>query len=433
LWENSQEREREKRILPHLLLSPPSLSLKRIMAEAPEATEKQQDAKVGDLCVWSPKDYLKANGTNFTAIEDKQAFQELACCVCTELLREPHVHDTCQNMMCRACIEKLPEPRACPLCVGPILLDTNTRPPPLIVRNLMAALPVRCDHCNKECRGNETDKHLADACPRPCPYTGCDPIEYASQAEWSEHVIYECIYKPVACTVASDEDCAWVGPEKDRIDHERTCPALQLRDTLRGYKRKIQELEASVSLLQQQVPAKRPAINVSAQEALLTHANITATMMNSDAFWAKQATTTCVISLPSVPVAGAKDAWVVREVVTLAGVRFQLSIKRVEPLASRPSVSRVTCSMGICASQKPLPGRATLVFRLVPWHPVCHYAYDTETMRFSVNDMLSVCRGRSIDEAVLLQCITSTKAKGGAASSSTLTLRLQVALELASS
>jgi len=253
-----------------------------------------------------------------------------------------------------------------------------------------------------------------------------------SYFEWLRHVTDLCQHKPVVCTVGrTEDDCVWVGRESERVEHERTCPSLIMRDTLRGYKRKIQELTGQVQ--EYQSAAKKVAVAAAAAAAAADKQvgelnSYTKGVLQDDKFWSKQPASTCILRVAKVPFAGSKEKCDVAGKITMCGIEFDLLVQRTAPsseMVDKIDKASFFCGLGIKASKKPLPGGSNLVFRLIPWHPVCHYEFTAaDSVSCPISELLMGFMGRMIPEEHLLQCITpATPGKHA-----TLSLRLQAAL-----
>ena len=72
--------------------------------------------------------------------------KEVKCCICNEVLIDPITHALCGNMFCRKCINKVTN---CPFCKMEIK-ESDLVPVPLLIKNRIAELKVKCKQCNRE-------------------------------------------------------------------------------------------------------------------------------------------------------------------------------------------------------------------------------------------------------------------------------------------
>lgn len=167
----------------------------------------------------------------------------LGCPICYGIFKNPHTHK-CGITYCLGCFQK--SKNGCPNCRG----SSKDIAPNRIVRDLLNALPVKCNNCTTEIRVHEFPVHYNNQCPMKCTNEGCSFVGEGSTA-LEEHKP-QCDSRIVQCPVKILErgcdqltssglkplayTCPWRGKRKDYPFHVQECSmhAYLNRENLRA-------------------------------------------------------------------------------------------------------------------------------------------------------------------------------------------------------
>ena len=101
--------------------------------------------------------------------------EELICCICREVLRDPVQAAECEHAFCIECIQGwLNEHQTCPVD-RTALTQSDLKPPSRILRNIHKKLIIKCDNvdfgCSTSIKLELLHNHLND-----CPYNPKRPV-----------------------------------------------------------------------------------------------------------------------------------------------------------------------------------------------------------------------------------------------------------------
>jgi len=155
--------------------------------------------------------------------------EELICCICREVLRDPVQAAECEHAFCIECIQGwLNEHQTCPVD-RTALTQSDLKPPSRILRNIHKKLIIKCDNvdfgCSTSIKLELLHNHLND-----CPYNP---------------------KRPVACS----QGCGIEVPLDEMQNHN--C-IQQLRNTLMAH---IYTLESKLSACEAEIERLREARN----------------------------------------------------------------------------------------------------------------------------------------------------------------------------
>ena len=187
------------------------------------------------------------------AVIAKKLADDHCCAVCREIYwNKPMCHSHCGNVFCSSCLAAIivspcDFEAKCPICREP--LKGLTFGAPLIVRDLLDKLEVRCLHCQQNMPKNLFNTHVTLQCLQECK-NKCDSCTgsftmFCGSIELDKHYL-ACPLEPRKCVA----NCKFVGVAAEMEKH--SCK----------YK-EIVELQKKVRLLTDELLAEETVIKVS--------------------------------------------------------------------------------------------------------------------------------------------------------------------------
>src|SRR5262249_47067985 len=110
-----------------------------------------------DFGIFSPF----VSSADFAYVDENPVADDFLCLVCHEPLYVP-VIDSCGRLFCRSCVAQT---SACPNCRNALNLSNVV---PLMIKNTLNALQVRCPTCASHISRDAVERHFLE-CEQVCP------------------------------------------------------------------------------------------------------------------------------------------------------------------------------------------------------------------------------------------------------------------------
>lgn len=208
---------------------------------------------------------------------DENRLKSIQCSICHEIFRNPYLHMDCGNMFCHACITThSPQlDRNCPLCRAS--LRHTTGPAPLMIKEWLQELKVRCKHCALETISGEIKPHFENECLRKCKFN-CEAADAAALCgirglkALQLHETKQCALALIPCA-GMNKGCAFVGRLEQHNAHQSQCVFLKYEELKTSLSASADALKHKLQQLEQQYQAQVQATKTSHEAAQQTVVN----------------------------------------------------------------------------------------------------------------------------------------------------------------